>query len=77
MTRTFADVATGKRRSRGCPRCGAEKNVGQILLALNRLAPNGREAGRITSTSTSLCESCGVEMYEMLDTVLRKETNRP
>lgn len=72
--RTFDSIrtVTGK-RSKGCPRCGAEKNAGSVNVQLQELTSQGQLSRRVTSRAKSLCEPCSIEVYEALVTLLLQE----
>lgn len=65
MTRTFDDLRRPtKKRSKGCPRCGAEKNAGSVSVQLQSLTSAGQLDRRVCSRSKSFCEPCCIEVYE-------------
>jgi hypothetical protein len=63
---TFADFASTKKGSRGCTRCGADKNAGAVAVGLRRLDGGGRMTDHLGSRTRSLCEPCSIDVYEHL-----------
>jgi hypothetical protein len=76
-TRTFAEMDLSSRGKQGiCRRCdGAKKTAGQVSVVLHALGPSKQTDGghRVGSRNVSLCESCSIEVYELVRDLLVEE----
>lgn len=80
MPRSFDEIPAANRgRSRGCPRCGADRNAGTVTVAAQKLSAKGQMAagGRLASKTISLCESCTVDVFEAVRSHLLAEAAGP
>lgn len=75
MRRSFAEFDVKQPRGKGCRRCGAERNAGQISLALRQFGPTGtlKKARHVAHHGLSLCEPCAVHVYEAARAAIDRE----
>jgi hypothetical protein len=71
MSRTFADLDLAKRPRQGvCKRCRAaispegENPSINLLISARKIRKGGGYSSTLASRSTTLCESCAVDVFE-------------